>query len=199
MTSRKYQRLERILSSMKTGDGPEMSALDGLEDPFEVLVTIVLGLKVSDAQVIKVRDKLFRVPKVLVVDGMRGDVHKIIEPLGMAKSRFLSIISIQDYFRYKVPTTFGELKQIHGVGPKAAALYLDVVFGRPTVCIDTHCHRVLERIGYVGDARTQQLDLMTDLPKERWNEVNPKLIAHGQSICRPNPDCFHCFLDCKIS
>jgi len=189
---------------LKILDGTEMekfdfSALRGLKDPFEILVTIVLGLKVTDEKCTEARIKLFDSnPKILRRGRplVKEAVQEIIRPLGMEKSRYLSILSIHDFFDRKVPTTFGELSKIHGVGPKTAALYLDVAFGKPSVCVDVHCARVLNRIGYEGDPKILQLDLMTDLPKERWNEVNPKLISHGKDLCGPKPDCGRCFLKC---
>jgi endonuclease-3 len=200
-------RLALILQEKYWENDEALSSLDGLTDPFQILVTIVLGLGVRDSQVIKVRDELFKrnlLDRNVFTGPFRhtepelySEILRVLKPLGLSTKRLEAITSICEKFRDGNPTTFGDLMQIKGVGPKSAALYLYVAFGTPSVTIDTHCRRVLNRIGYPGDPKSLQIDLMTDLPKNVWPSINPKLIGFGRAICRPNPRCKECPLDCE--
>jgi endonuclease-3 len=193
-------RIRDILNH-ESGEPIRLSALDGLVDPFQILSTIVLGLRVGDEQVVPVRDRLFSCKRPLTVENAETyDIEGKAKTLGMAERRAKTIRYAAVFFRLfrRPPQTFGDCLKINGIGPKAAALYLDVACGVPSVCIDTHCVRVLNRIGFNGDAKSLQLDLMTLLPKEDWNAVNLKVIDVGKRFCRPsNPKCDECFLDCS--
>jgi endonuclease-3 len=171
---------------------------------------IVLGLRAKDSVVCEVRKELFDLPvplspktlELISKEELFEKLSNIIKPLGMVSSRIKSVFSIIEFFDQngRAPETFGELSAIMGCGPKVSSLFLDVVYGTPSVCIDTHCHRVLNRIGYTGDPKSIQLDLMTEIDKDDWSKVNPTFIDFGKKVCRAlKPFCDICILDCKIT
>ena len=96
-----------------------------------------------------------------------------------------------------VPNTYEELISLPGVGPKTTSLVLSEGFNIPAICVDTHVHRISNRLGLVKTKTPEQTEaaLKLLLPKKYWSEYN-KLMVMGQNICvpiSPNVLCVHCF------
>ena len=126
-------------------------------------------------------------------------IEKLIYPVGFypTKARRLLEISriLLDRYDGKVPDTLEELTALPGVGRKTANLVLVEGFKIPAICVDTHVHRISNRIGYVETPNPDktELALRKKLPKRHWVRYNELLVAFGQVVCRPvSPFCSRC-------
>ncbi|MEW6115141.1 MAG: endonuclease III, partial [Thermodesulfobacteriota bacterium] len=98
-------------------------------------------------------------------------------------------------YKGRVPDDLDELLKLKGVGRKTANLVITLGFGKPGVCVDTHVHRVSNRLGYVKTKTPEQteFELRKKLPIEYWIEFNDLLVTWGQNICKPiSPFCSIC-------
>ncbi len=104
------------------------------------------------------------------------------------------ILSVYDA---KVPQSLDELLAFKGVGRKTANLVLGLAFHIPAICVDTHVHRISNRLGWVRTKSPEETEygLMKLLPKKYWIPANTILVAFGQHICLPvAPFCSRCFV-----
>ncbi len=172
------------------------------KDPFKVLVATILSARTKDETTAKAAEKLFKVGgnckslAELPID----QIQKLIYPVGFYKNKAKYLTQLPDaleQFNGEVPETIDELLKLPGVGRKTANLVLSVAFQKPAICVDTHVHRIMNIWKYV-DTDTPlktEMALRKKLPKEHWLTVNSKLVAFGQSICRPiSPHCDICAL-----
>jgi endonuclease-3 len=103
------------------------------------------------------------------------------------------ILSVQ--YGGTVPRSESELLELPGVGRKTANLVLSLGFGLPAICVDTHVHRISNRLGWVTSRSPEETErqLQAVLPKEYWREINGLLVAFGQQTCTPtSPRCSSC-------
>ncbi|MFX0113810.1 MAG: endonuclease III domain-containing protein, partial [Candidatus Hodarchaeota archaeon] len=94
-----------------------------------------------------------------------------------------------------VPQTLEDLIKLPGVGRKTANLVLGVAFGIPAICVDTHVHRICNRLGYIQTTKPEKSEraLREKLPKKHWISINEYLVRWGQNICVPiSPLCSKC-------
>ena len=113
------------------------------------------------------------------------------------KARTLKHVSsvLISEFHGSVPDTLEQLLSIRGIGRKTANLVLIKAFDKPGICVDTHVHRISNRLGLVNtkNADSTELQLRRTLPKIYWKEINDLMVKYGQNICRPtNPKCNIC-------
>ena len=170
-------------------------------NPFLVLISCLLSLRTKDTVSLPASIRLFeyaRTPEQLLVLPI-VQIEKIIYPTGFykRKARGLHFVSDQLIKRFngKVPNTFEELISIKGVGPKTANLVLAEGFGIPAICVDTHVHRISNRLGLVSTKTPEQTEaaLKELLPQEYWSTYNTLLVTWGQNICVPiSPFCSKC-------
>jgi endonuclease-3 len=95
----------------------------------------------------------------------------------------------------QVPDTFDDLVKLPGVGRKVANCVLVYAFGKPAIAVDTHVHRISNRLGWVTTASPEQTErhLAVFLPQRHWLTINELLVSHGKTICRPiGPKCHSC-------
>ena len=169
--------------------------------PFEVLVSTILSLRTKDEVTSQAAARLFdraRSPEGILALG-EAEVARLIYPVGFypTKAKRLLEISriIRDDHQGQVPAELEELLQLPGVGRKTANLVLVEGFKIPAICVDTHVHRISNRIGYVRtrDAEQTEFALRKKLPHRHWIRYNELLVAFGQVICRPvSPFCSRC-------
>lgn len=128
-----------------------------------------------------------------------GEIEQLIYPAGFYRTKARTILHVakllQDEHAGKVPATVEELRALPGVGLKTANLVLALGFGIPAICVDTHVHRVANRMGWVEtktpDGTTAALQEI--LPKKYWIPLNQWLVAFGRTICTPgHPYCSRC-------
>jgi endonuclease III len=169
--------------------------------PFEVLVSTILSLRTKDEVTAEAARRLFqeaRTPGRILALGEKK-LSALIYPVGFypTKARRLMAISriILDDHGGRVPDTIEELLKLPGVGRKTANLVLVEGFKKPAVCVDTHVHRISNRVGYVQTKTPDQTEmaLRAKLPRKHWIRYNELLVAFGQVVCRPvSPFCSKC-------
>ncbi|MFO7713519.1 endonuclease III domain-containing protein [Desulfosarcina sp.] len=169
--------------------------------PFEVLVSTLLSLRTKDEVTGVAAQRLLdvaRTPEAMVAL-TPGEIETLIYPVGFYPTKARRLLSISrillDCHGGKVPDTLEELTALPGVGRKTANLVLVEGFKIPAICVDTHVHRISNRIGYVKTKtpdKTEQA-LRKRLPRRHWVRYNELLVAFGQVVCRPvSPFCSRC-------
>ncbi len=171
------------------------------ESSYRVLISTVLSSRTKDEVTAVASERLFkRAPEPLILSRMEEEeIVNLIYPVGFYRIKAKNIkniarILIEEYGG-EVPDNIDELMKLPGVGRKTANLVLGIAFDIDTVTVDTHVHRISNRIGIVrtsSPAETEQ-DLMKVLPQKHWISFNTYLVLHGQNICKPiSPWCSRC-------
>lgn len=169
--------------------------------PFEILVSTLLSLRTKDEVTSAAAARLFaeaRTPQDLLALG-EEKVAQAIYPVGFYPTKARRLIEISRIllaqYQGMVPDRMEALLELPGVGRKTANLVLLEGFGRPAMCVDTHVHRISNRIGYVHTRTPGQSEtaLRRKLPRKHWNRYNQLLVAFGQTVCKPvSPFCSRC-------
>ena len=120
-------------------------------------------------------------------------------PVGFYKTKALRIHeiceSLIDRFEAQVPDDLELLLTLKGVGRKTANLILTEGFGKPGICVDTHVHRISNRLGYIRTKTPEETEfaLREKLPPKYWIDYNALLVTWGQNVCKPiSPLCSTC-------
>ena len=170
-------------------------------DPFKVLIACLLSLRTQDKNTEKASSALFAVAdtpeKILKLS--EEELEKIIFSSGhyKKKARTLKHVSkvILEEYNGRVPDKKEELLSIKGIGPKTANIVLAFAYGKSVLPIDTHCHRIPNRLGWVKTKSPEQTEkeLEKILPRKYWPEFNALFVLFGQTICQPiSPKCSQC-------
>lgn len=165
-------------------------------DPFKVLISTILSARTKDANTKAATDKLFakyNTPR-LIAQGDIEELEKLIRQSGFyrvkaARIKDVSNIIMNDY-NGVVPEEYDELVNLPGVGAKTANCVLVYGFNIPAIPVDTHVHRISNRLGWVQTKKPEQTEkaLSKIIPKEQWIRINRILVKFGQQICVPiNP------------
>lgn len=172
-------------------------------DPYLILIACLLSLRAKDSMTIHVCRDLFasiRTPEQMSEIPL-DQLECIIFRTGFYhnKARVLKHVSSELLKRYAgtVPATYDQLIAIKGIGPKTANLVLGYAFGVPAICVDTHVHRISNRLGLVTTKTPEQteLALRTVVSRQYWIEWNRLLVMLGQNVCLPiRPKCSQCLL-----
>ncbi len=170
-------------------------------DPFLVLIGCLLSLRTKDETTEKAMERLMkraRTPAGLL-SLPTEEVEKIIYPVGFykVKSRLIKEISrtIIEKYHNVVPDTLDELLTLKGVGRKTANIVITEAFGSPGIAVDTHVHRISNRLGAVKTRTPDETEmaLREILPREYWAVYNRLLVTHGKRTCTPlSPWCGRC-------
>lgn len=211
------EKIERILGGMlDTMDAvkpPRMTALRQLReaeegDPLSILIGTVLSARTRDENTSSVVKKLFsryRTARALARAKV-SDVEKIIKSTGfyhVKARRIIEVASvIESKYSGKVPQTLEELLELPGVGRKTANCVLVYAFDKPAIPVDTHVHRISNRLGLVRTKTPEEteVELMKTIPKRHWLRINDVFVMYGQNICKPiSPMCGVCRIrkDCS--
>lgn len=171
------------------------------KNPFLILVSCILSLRTKDTVSLPASERLFtkaQTPEQLLNLSL-AEIERLIYPCGFfrQKSKQLKQLSLAliEKFNGKVPSTEQELLELTGVGRKTANLVLSEAFDIPALCVDTHVHRISNRLGLV-DTRTPEeteIELKKVIPQEYWRDYTRLLVTWGQNICVPiSPHCSIC-------
>lgn len=170
-------------------------------DPYLILVACLLSLRTRDTVSFPAACRLFelaKTPQNMVHVGAE-DIEKAIYPVSFYKRKAQSVLSFShdllERFGGVLPKSKPELLSFKGVGQKTANLVLGEAFGIPALCVDTHVHRISNRLGVVSTKTPKQTEqaLANILPKKYWIEWNKLLVMWGQNICVPiSPFCSKC-------
>ncbi len=180
---------------------PSVTDISHGRDPFLVLISCILSLRTKDATTLAASRRLFAVaadPAAMVKLSLQR-IRKLIYPAGFyrvtaAVIRAISATIIKT-FGGRVPHTRGELLSLKGVGRKTANLVLGLGFNIPAICVDTHVHRISNRLGWVVTKSPEETEAALEriVPRSRWIALNTIFVAFGQNICRPlSPLCSRC-------
>lgn len=172
-------------------------------DPFRILIGTILSHRTRDENTTKATANLFSVYPT-VFDLARADVDKVkelIRPAGFYNVKAKNIIDVArqivaDYGG-EVPNKLEELLKLRSVGRKTANCVLVYGYGVPAIPVDTHVHRISNRLGIVTTSTPEETEeqLMKTVPKKYWLELNDLLVRFGQTICKPvAPKCEVCKL-----
>lgn len=191
----------RIISKEVSGMRPALIENSWADTPFKVLISCILSLRTNDKTTGPASARLFKIadtPKKLAALPIKR-IEKIIYPVGFYKTKAIRIRDIARTliaeYDSKVPDTIDELLKLHGVGRKTANLVVTVGYNKPGICVDTHVHRISNRIGYVRTKTPEQTEfaLRVKLPKKHWQAFNSLLVTWGQNVCHPtSPWCSKC-------
>jgi endonuclease-3 len=126
-------------------------------------------------------------------------IERAIFPVGFYRTKARVILGVcrdlLERFGGRVPDDLDALLSLRGVGRKTANLVVTVGFGKPGICVDTHVHRIANRLGFVRTRTPDETEraLRAKLPRRHWIELNDLLVAFGQNVCRPlSPHCSRC-------
>jgi len=167
---------------------------------YKILISTILSARARDVVTLPISKELFKKYPTMksLANAKQKDVEKIIKRIGFYKNKAKNIIgaakTVQNKYKGRVPNTEKELLKLPGVGKKVAACMLVYAFNKPAIPVDTHVHKVSNRLGWV-DTKTPektQKALEKLVPKRYWTIVNEVLVLHGQTICLPRPRCSKC-------
>lgn len=203
MDDRHMAAIIRLLEEELSKEGlPIVSQLaEEHRDPFEILISTLLSLRTKDEVTAEATLRLFALAST--PEGMvrltESQIQKAIYPVGFYRTKAATIRRVCrdliDRFAGRVPDTLEALLTIKGVGRKTANLVIALGFNGPGLCVDTHVHRISNRLGYVRTKTPEQTEfaLKAKLPPKYWLRYNTLMVAFGRRTCRPvSPFCSRC-------
>jgi endonuclease-3 len=170
-------------------------------NPFEILISTLLSLRTKDEVTAAATKRLFALAQTpaQMVRLSEAQIAKAIYPAGFYRNKARTIRHVCrdliDRFDARVPETLEALLTLKGVGRKTANLVVSLGFNGPGLCVDTHVHRISNRLGYVRTKNPEETEfaLRAKLPRKYWSRYNTLLVAFGQTTCRPiSPFCGTC-------
>ena len=202
--------MKKILDGMKKTmfavNPPRYTALEGLHKvqtarPFRILIATILSARTKDENTTKAADKLFKLygtPQKLAKAKVK-DVEKVIKSVGFYHVKSKRIIEVANLilskYNGKVPADIDKLVDMPGVGRKTANCVLVYAFEKPAIPVDTHVHRISNRLGLVDTKTPEETEmaLREKIPKKYWLDINNTFVMYGQNICKPiSPICNVC-------
>ncbi len=200
-----YGRVLRTLTALY--DVERFARTNG-PDPFRILIGCVLSLRTKDEVSYPATERLFREardPRSML--RLRAvTIARLVYPVGFYRRKAAQIRAIcralLERHGGRVPDTLEALLELPGVGRKTANLVVTLGFGKPGICVDTHVHRISNRLGWVATRHPHdtERELRRLLPRRWWSVVNEALVRHGQRTCKPiSPLCSTCAVarDCR--
>lgn len=172
-------------------------------DPFQILISTLLSLRTKDEVTREASRRLFQVAKnprdILCMT--QQELEILIYPVGFYRTKAKRIRDIcrelVEKHNGQVPDDLDVLLSLKGVGRKTANLVLTMAYGKQGICVDTHVHRISNRIGYVSTKTPEETEMVLreKLPIQYWSEYNDLLVTYGQNICKPvSPFCSKCII-----
>jgi endonuclease III len=193
----------RLLSFRGSARPTTLAQVERTRDPFRVLVACLISLRTKDAVTAEASARLFgraERPAAMVRLGA-ARISRLIYPAGFYNTKARRIVEISRrlarHHGGRVPADREALLALPGVGRKTANLVLGLGFGVPAICVDTHVHRISNRLGLVATRTPEQTEkrLETVLPRSHWIDINDLLVTFGQNVCHPtSPRCSTCVL-----
>lgn len=206
---RKKERAAIIIERLKNEYPCTQCTLD-YDEAWKLLVSVRLAAQCTDARVNIVVQKLYeKFPSVeALAEADVDEIEEIVKPCGLGKSKAkdisLCMKMIHEKYNGKVPDNMEELLLLPGVGRKSANLIMGDVYGKPAIVTDTHCIRLVNRMGLVNDIKEPkkvEMELWKIVPPEESNDFCHRMVDHGRAVCtaRTKPYCDKCCLNdvCK--
>ena len=189
---------------------PEAGCTLDYNEAWKLLVSVRLAAQCTDARVNVVVEKLYeKFPDVESLAQADPDaIETIVKPCGLGHSKARDISAcmkiLWDQYGGKVPDDFDALLELPGVGRKSANLIMGDVFGKPAIVTDTHCIRLVNRMGLVDgvkEPKKVEMELWKLIPPDEGSDFCHRLVFHGRDVCtaRTKPHCERCCLSdiCK--
>lgn len=205
----KKQRTLEVIERLKQ-EYPETNCTLNYNEAWKLLVSVRLAAQCTDARVnVVVEDLYRRFPDVnALAEASVEEIEKIVRPCGLGNSKARDISAcmkiLRDEYQGRVPEDFEKLLALPGVGRKSANLIMGDVFGKPAIVTDTHCIRLVNRMGIVDGMKEPgkvEKELWKLVPPEEGNDFCHRLVDHGRAVCtaRTHPYCEKCCLNdiCK--
>lgn len=206
--------VERVLRELaRQIDGMELPAIEKIsesqqEDPFQVLIATLLSARTQDATTLAASTRLFkraRTPKAMAALTVK-EIERLIYPVSFYRNKARHVKAacqrLLSAYGGRVPSSLDDLVTLPGVGRKTATLVLILAFqSRQHICVDTHVHRISNRLGWVRTKTPEQTEqaLYRATDARWWPYINLYLVTWGQNCCRPvYPRCDDCAIvaDC---
>lgn len=201
----KKQRTLEIIERLKQ-EYPDSDCTLDYDQAWKLLVSVRLAAQCTDARVNVVVEELYGVfPDIdALAQAPVDEIEKIVRPCGLGKIKARDINAcmkmLRDEYGGKVPDDFQKLLALPGVGRKSANLIMGDVFGKPAIVTDTHCIRLVNRMGLVDgikDPKKVEMALWKLVPPEEGSDFCHRLVYHGREVCtaRTKPACDKCCLE----
>jgi endonuclease III len=204
------RRVEAVMRALARAiDGLELPAVEKIsnsqeEDPFQVLIATLLSARTQDQTTLAASTRLFKVARTPRTMGRLTvkQIETLIYPVSFYRHKAKHVKEtcriLVERFGGRVPGTMEELLTLPGVGRKTANLVLILSFGsRRNICVDTHVHRIANRLGWVRTRTPEETEqaLYRATAARWWPLINLYLVTWGQNVCRPvYPRCGECVL-----
>ena len=194
----------KIIASLQEAHGSTMLGHFGEDDPWQTLIATILSARSRDETTEIVARYLFtKYPdcKSLAEAPVRR-IEKLVKKTGFYKTKARRIIQVSkilmDRYGGEVPMDMEKLLELPGVGRKTASCVLVYAFGKSAIPVDTHVHRISNRLGWVATRTPEktELALRESIPEKDWIVLNDLLVFHGKNVCKPiRPLCSICSIE----
>lgn len=199
---RKKERALALIDCLKK-EYPDAACSLDYNEAWKLLVSVRLAAQCTDARVNVVVEGLYeKYPSIdALADADVADIEAIVKPCGLGHSKARDISAcmkkLRDDFGGRVPDDFDALLSLPGVGRKSANLIMGDVFGKPAIVTDTHCIRLVNRMGLVDgikEPKKVEMELWKLIPPEEGSDFCHRLVYHGREVCtaRTAPHCDRC-------
>jgi endonuclease-3 len=195
--------LARAIDSLEL-PAVEKIAEHSQDDPFEVLIATMLSAQTRDAVTASASARLFKAARTpqAMAKLTEKRILKLIYPVSFYRHKAAHVKAtcriLVEQYGGRVPATMAELLTLPGVGRKTANLVLILSFrSRTNICVDTHVHRISNRLGWVATRTPEETEraLYANTSRRWWPYVNLYLVTWGQNVCRPTyPRCGMCVI-----
>lgn len=201
---RKKERALAIIQLLKE-EYPDAGCTLDYDQAWKLLVSVRLAAQCTDARVnVVVEDLYKKYPDInALAEAEVDDIEEIVRPCGLGRSKARDISGcmkiLRDEYNGNVPDDFDALLKLPGVGRKSANLIMGDVFGKPAIVTDTHCIRLVNRMGLVDgikEPKKVEMALWKLIPPEEGSDFCHRLVYHGRDVCtaRTKPYCDKCCL-----
>lgn len=191
-----------LRKELAVGTMPVVSHLaEDQRDPFVILISTLLSLRTKDEVTAVATEKLFQLASTPreMLQISPAKIARTIYPVGFyhVKARTIhhACQELIERFSSKVPDNIDDLLSFKGVGRKTANLVVALAYGKDAICVDTHVHRISNRLGYVKTKTPEDTEyaLRKKLPRRHWIIYNTIMVAFGRKTCKPvSPLCSQC-------
>ncbi len=197
------KRTEEILKRLDEVYGTEYICYLNHENPWQLLIAVILSAQCTDARVNIVTKDLFAKYDTLekFANADLKELEMDIRPTGFFHNKAKNIIGcakrLIEVYGGEVPSKLEELLTLPGVGRKTANVIRGNIYHEPSIVVDTHVKRISNRLGFTKEEDPEKIEfeLMRKLPKEHWILYNIQIISFGRNICfARSPKCSECFL-----
>jgi endonuclease III len=191
--------LRKVTNQWREPVVSEIAARD--HDPYKVLISTLISLRTKDDVTRVASERLYHLAETPqeMLKLTQNEIEKAIYPAGFYRNKAKNILDISriiiEKYHAKVPDNLDDLLSIRGIGRKTANLVITVGYHKKGICVDTHVHRISNRLGYVSTKTPDETEfaLRKKLPEKYWIEYNDLLVAFGQHVCKPiSPFCTQC-------